>query len=108
MPYAAWVRRSPDIAPNARSFGPVTGKHVGILFPGEVSQFVKADKGVLLPLILLAILGMLHGAEIDSRSRWEDPDMFVVIVPRAWVAPTVQLLGTCDKLLKLREGFTEE
>ena len=66
------VYKRQHVNPRARPGRTVAGKHIAVFLPGEVGQLVKSDVVVAAALIIAAILGMLHGAEVDFCPAGKD------------------------------------
>ena len=106
--HAAGVGGGPHVDDGPGPRGPVPGKEVAVLLPGEVGQLVKADVVVPLALVVDPVLGVLHGAEIELRPAPEGPAVLRAVVPRPGKGRAVKLPAPVDELGKLGIGLPQD
>lgn len=92
----------PHVASCFCSVRSVTGKHVAVFFPLELSELVKVDEVVSFTLVVSSILCVLHRSKIDLGARRKRPHMFTLVKHSSSESSWVYLCGSIHKLRKLR------
>ena len=108
MADASRVSCCPHIHPGSRASRTVSGDQIAVLAVLEVGQLVKSNKIIATALVLLLVLAVLHGANIDPRSGGKNQAVVCGVIPGSPIRIRIQLHGPADDVLELWERLTQD
>ena len=107
MTNPAWVRCCAHVYAGSWARGTVTGIHVAVFIPGEMSQFIKSYKIELFSLIVSFVADILHVPKIDFRPGRKSPHMVCSVVSSFSECPFVHILRFINQFRELLISFSE-